>query len=443
MNADRIIRTSRRVYDWLLGIYPQEHRLEYGQEMARLFTDQCRLALNAHGRFGLLALWSRTIADLCKTAAAEHFYSPQAKWGLLQATPGAPLPWKGVTLVLIPGLVLLISQVGQLTGNNWFYETLSWAGYAFMVPVLLVWWRARRFPVWGLIPLGLFLRDFSTTVTGWLFELSVLLSQSTLARSLQPNGNLITGDQLLIILFGYLVMIVVLARIVHGRRKFTPAVWLWLGIFNLAALARPLMDAIKTVNIYILLETQGYSFLREGLYSSLSRTILSTVSSLPAAIFLLLVFAGALLARRHGRLAMLLLIGYLLPTIVYGLYHDWDTFSLHPAWINAAVLTYRVCMAVIAPLWVVRSASQRGQALATTVPVILALAAQTGLTIATQTGTGTLETFGWLATDMTTTIAGLALATVLYKRISPTPRISAASPTPASQAASAGEAANG
>ena len=417
MNAERILVISRRVYGWLQALYPKEHRLEYGQEMAQLFADQCSFALEDGGRFGLLALWSRTLVDVCKTAVVEHFYSPQANLGLLQATPGAPLPWRGVALVLIPGIMLLVGQVGQLSGNNWYFDMLAWAGYAFMIPVLLVWWRVGKFPVWGLIPTGLFFRNIEPILTTRLAGLSIILSQNVLVRAIQAQLNLPGGKQMLLILFGYLALVITLAWMVHRRQRFTLSVWLWLGVFALIALARPLMDVFKTVEVYLLLQTQEHSFLRAALDSSLSRTFSTLSLSYPAAIFLVLVFTGALLARQHGRLAMLLLIGYLLPTIVYGYYYADSYSSLGgpgPVWINAAVLIYRLSLAIIAPLWAVRSASRRGQALGVAIPVILALAAQVGLALAGQLQDG-LPVAGWFLVDATYMIAGVVLATVLYK----------------------------
>lgn len=418
MNAERLLAISRRIYGWLQALYPKEHQNEYGQEMAQLFADQCRFALEEGGRFGLLALWGRTLMDFCKTAVAEHFYSPQANLGLLQATPGAPLPWRGVALVLIPGIVLFVGQVGQLTGNNWYFDMLAWAGYAFMVPVLLVWWQTGKFPVWGLIPLGLFFRNVAPVMTTRLAELSVILSQNALVKSIQSQLDLPGGKQMLVILFGYLALVLTLAWMVHRRERFTLAAWLWLGVFALVALAKPLMDAFKTLEVYMLLQTQGHSFLRAALDSSLSRTFSGFSLSYPAAIFLVLVFTGALLSRQHGRLAMLLLIGYLLPTIVYGYYYV-DAYSSSggpgPAWINAAVLVYRLCLAIVAPLWVVRAASRRGQALGVAIPVILALAAQVGLAAAIQLQAGWRGGADWFPADVAYMIAGLVLATVLYK----------------------------
>ena len=42
MNTNRQIEISQQIYNRLLVLYPQEHRSEYGTEMALLFADQCR-----------------------------------------------------------------------------------------------------------------------------------------------------------------------------------------------------------------------------------------------------------------------------------------------------------------------------------------------------------------------------------------------------------------
>lgn len=135
MSADGLLRSCRQVYMWLLVLYPKEFRTEYGLKMTRVFIEQCRSAMGERGKSALVALWLRTFADLGKTALVDHLSSPMATVGLLQAPPDKPLPWKGVSLVLIPGLFYIVCQVGTLNGKDWFYSILPWLGYACMVPV--------------------------------------------------------------------------------------------------------------------------------------------------------------------------------------------------------------------------------------------------------------------------------------------------------------------
>ena len=105
MKTNRWIELSQRFYRQLLHLYPQTYRATYEMEMFRVFTDQCRDAYKQRGKFGILSLWPRILIDVGITATLEHITDPRAKLGLLEVKPDAPLPWKGVLLVLIPGLV--------------------------------------------------------------------------------------------------------------------------------------------------------------------------------------------------------------------------------------------------------------------------------------------------------------------------------------------------
>ncbi len=124
--------------------------------MFHFFTDQCRDVYKERGWFGILSLWPHTLVDVGVTAVREHLTDPQAKFGLLEALPDTPLPWKGVILVLIPGLIFFVSQIVQLTSSeDWFFLVLYRAAYFLILPALLAWLITCRFPIWGLIPFGL------------------------------------------------------------------------------------------------------------------------------------------------------------------------------------------------------------------------------------------------------------------------------------------------
>ena len=173
MNKNRWIDFSRRIYARFLGLYPSAHRDEYGQAMLQLFGDQCRSAFERRGGPGLAALWLRTLFDLGLSAIAEHLSAPGAQLGLLDAIPNKPLPWKGVGLVLVPGLLLFSAQVAQLAGKSWVFTVLTRVPYLLMVPVLLVWLITRKYPVWGLIPLGLLCSNvvyYASRFNSWQFE---------------------------------------------------------------------------------------------------------------------------------------------------------------------------------------------------------------------------------------------------------------------------------
>ena len=69
---ERAVGTSERAYRSLLRAYPRGLRDEYGDEMARLFRDLCREALEDGGGLGLAALWARTLPESLYTALKER-----------------------------------------------------------------------------------------------------------------------------------------------------------------------------------------------------------------------------------------------------------------------------------------------------------------------------------------------------------------------------------
>ncbi|MBN1440533.1 MAG: hypothetical protein JW929_14080 [Anaerolineales bacterium] len=149
---------SCRLYRRLLKFYPQNHREEYGHSMLQLFKDQYRTARESGKPGSLAMLWIRALKDLAVNVWREHAAAPGAGDGLMEPVPNRPLPWKGVVLVLLPGLVFLTGQICQLAGEDWFFLFVGRAAYFLILPVLLVWIFKRRFPVWGLIPLGMLFR---------------------------------------------------------------------------------------------------------------------------------------------------------------------------------------------------------------------------------------------------------------------------------------------
>jgi hypothetical protein len=69
---ERAVGISERAYRWLLRAYPRELRDDYDDEMARCFRDLCREGLEDGGRWGLAALWARTLPELFYTALKER-----------------------------------------------------------------------------------------------------------------------------------------------------------------------------------------------------------------------------------------------------------------------------------------------------------------------------------------------------------------------------------
>ena len=415
MKTNGWIAFSQRLYRWLLHLYPQAYRATYESEMFHLFTDQCREVYAHRGRMGILTLWLRTLVDVGVTVVREHLSDPHARAGLLDAVPNRPLPWKGVLLVLIPGLIFFVSQIEQVTSNNdWFFLAFYRAGYFLILPVLLVWLVTRRFPVWGLIPLGL------------LYETVVNYSQHPFLGSLPIIGHFFDHDT--VVLFGTKIStyglkdslvastFVILLGILIWRNarqgQISRSAWKWLGLCGLLIVLRIAGDAYRSM----LWQSQYWS--PEELSGLIFQNFLwNLYDSLP---FLLLVFIGMFFARKYGGFSFLLLLGYLLPTIVFGRYGTWNepvNFYL----VSVAVLVYRFVVALIAPVWLVRAASLQGRQRAAAIPVATAIVCHISLTLvvslawASQVGYPTnlldLVLEIW---DQLIIAAGLGLAVVLY-----------------------------
>lgn len=67
-----LVALSVAAYRWLLGLYPQSFRYEYGPHMLQVFRDSAIVSVRRDGVGGLPPLWGRTLLDLVRTVAEEH-----------------------------------------------------------------------------------------------------------------------------------------------------------------------------------------------------------------------------------------------------------------------------------------------------------------------------------------------------------------------------------
>jgi hypothetical protein len=138
--------------------------------------------------------------------------------------------------------------------------------------------------------------------------------------------------------------------------------------------------------------------------------------------FLALILFGALLSRRHGRLAVLLPLGYLLPTILYGrISNEWPSpataeYQMMLS-VSVGILVYRFIVALAGPLWVVRSATGQRQKLAGMITLAALLLIQASFNLAIN-GSGVwpslILAYFALAEPLILT-AGIILALALYR----------------------------
>ncbi len=413
MQSTKKLTLSRRVYARLLYLFPQEHREEYGPSMQQLFSDQLHEAEGAGGK-SVFALWLRTLRDLGVSAVKEQFSSPHLTAGLFEAVPNKPLPWKGVALVLVPGLVFFIAQLGQLSGQDWFYLMARRAGYFFILPVLLVWIWQRKFPIWGLVPLGLL---FNTL---WEVAYRAYSGQYSLTHPQwfgwlewgTPTSDIVRVAAAAIVVVAILMLLIVLAR----RRKLPRSAWVWLAAYVLLSAAYPLAN-------YWEWKVTGYAMEGWRFFYDIGPGILYQSVGL-----LLLILFGAFFAERHGRLTMLLMMGYLLPAVLYGRFANvWNTLpdavvNGYLLLISITVLVYRFLIAFAAPVWVVRSAAPKAQRRASLITLLICV----GLQAAMSLGVGVFMTLnyqftGFIWLDWYITVApelvaaaGIGFASVLY-----------------------------
>lgn len=429
MQTNRWIELSQHFYRRLLHLYPQNYRVTYEEEMFRVFTDQCREAYEQRGKPGILSLWPRILVDLGLTVTQEHLADPQAKLGLLDARPDTPLPWKGVLLVLIPGLIFFISQIEQLTSSNdWFFLAFYRASYFLILPVLLVWLFTRRFPVWGLIPLGLLYNVLGSYNPDYLIgKLPFSIS------SLYPPGTEIYINYLLLV-SGCIVLLGILIWYNAHRREISLPAWGWLVLYSLLVIVQIIAHLWYMVASFATaqgLDLQAVMNLIDIKQNIIYMTLWYLYSPV---LFLLLIFIGKLFARKYGGLSFLILLGYLLPTIVFGRYGEWNN-ALPFYLVSTAVLVYRFVVALIAPVWLVRAASEPKRKRGAAIPVAIAILCQVSLNVIVYLAWRSqynlpAELFGLalIIWNQLILAAGLGLAVTLYL---PKPRTAIASPAPA------------
>jgi hypothetical protein len=376
--------------------------------MVQVFTDECRTACHDRGSWGLFPLWARTLLDLGISALREQVTSPHASWGLLEAIPNAPLPWKGASLVLIPGTIFFISQIAQLTGQDWFFLMLYRAGYFLILPVLVVWAWKRTFPVWGLIPLGILVKTL-VDASSRLQELSLNSNNPVSAWLMNEVAKNINIERIGVVA-GTLALTLFLVVLEAHNQSLSPITWVCAGSYLLIT-AISILSSYWTSGPY-----PGYPH-RMGVVMLHYLGFTAPALFLSDMGFLLAVLLGAHLVRRQGHLAILLPLGYLLPAVLYGRFY----FVRGPDalfWVSTGVFVYRLVIAVIAPVWIVRSASDRSKWWAAAIALLVGIGIQL------------IEThWFWGPTDGMTavyafsgplmTAVGIALAFSLYRDTSP------------------------
>jgi hypothetical protein len=141
--------------------------------------------------------------------------------------------------------------------------------------------------------------------------------------------------------------------------------------------------------------------------------------------FLLLILAGAFLARRHGRIALLLPLGFIIPFVLVGRYDETSASTVFLVLTSAVVFAYRILVTLIAPVWIVRSATEEGRKRAGVVGLFAAIGlvilAHLGLLLYWMVSVGGSGGYDLPAIYYNFSLdiilfAGMALASSLYQR---------------------------
>jgi hypothetical protein len=202
----------------------------------------------------------------------------------------------------------------------------------------------------------------------------------------------------IVIIAGPLSLMAILIWFSAHRRQFSPWAWVWFGACLL----------LIAINMQYSLLVNLDNFYLKYYLANISPNDFYYYSG-----FLLLILLGTLLTRRHGRLAILLPLGYLLPTILY------ERIEPPLFWISVIVLVYRLLIALVAPILIVRSASDRAIKQASTIVVLTVIGIQVAMdAIVINPWRGLGQLYGYLSSDLIS-FAGFVLALSLYKSIVP------------------------
>jgi hypothetical protein len=136
----------------------------------------------------------------------------------------------------------------------------------------------------------------------------------------------------------------------------TRGLWLWGGVY-LAILIAQVFLAHRWLLPTTLAAYPGLDRAEAWIYfwNSVGYTLYTHIA------LLLLVFLGTLFTRRHGIFAVLILVGYILPTFVIGTPWNLAENPVSLAMIFAGVLLYRGLLSLVMPVWMSRTPTQNGK----------------------------------------------------------------------------------
>lgn len=391
---------AERLYRALLWLYPAEHRRAFGAVMVQHARDMHRDARSA-GPWRVAGLQIYLIGEGLLNALVEQMEAIMTTMKRLE-----PVPWWGVLLAVLPGLLLALGRVGGgLPGTT--TRILGAATVALLVAaVAAAWWQSRQFPIWALLPAGLL---------AW--QLIFLVGMGLGENLLFPRRAESAGMGLVLVQAA--LALVLWALLLRRGRRIPAAVW------GLAAFM------VLLYGVGGLVYWDGSGAARAP--TDLGRWTLQALSG-PAE-GLMLVGLGALAARRHGVGALLFVLGgfgYMLMDSDY-----LSGYSLRNwTWMSLYLVAMTLWYLVLAPAACLRARSAWGRALALLGPVVLFHAVRLALPLLVGPGRSALP-MGEVGISLTVVLS-LLLGWLLYRALGEAPRPAARPAAEAEPLATAG-----
>ena len=201
------------------------------------------------------------------------------------------------------------------------------------------------------------------------------------------------------------------------QREIPRATWGWLAFYVLLIIFQIIAVAYNTAISWQSLDWKNALNSVDMKQYMVDMSLWYLYDTLP---FLLLVFIGMLFAPKYQGLSFLILLGYLLPTVIFGRY-DFGRHIIPFYLVTLAVLVYRFVVALVAPIWLVRAASIPGRQRAAAIPVATAIICQISLNVIVYQAGVSHSFFQPSPLDFALSIwnqfiiaAGLGLAVTLY-----------------------------
>lgn len=147
------LAASQKLFAQLLHWYPPGFREDYGDQIAQVFRDCSREALESGGIRGLIGLWLTTLPDLFKTALQEHLRQIGETMNQLISNPRSRtilatllcLPMAAFTLIdglgisrpawSLPPSAAILPMLMMLTGLALYGAHLGWAALAGLLAI--------------------------------------------------------------------------------------------------------------------------------------------------------------------------------------------------------------------------------------------------------------------------------------------------------------------